>query len=403
MSDRISYNFIPDEEIDLLEEGQDLLGTLPYVEILSNVIKTIAGTIEIEDKDNKGDDNKNNTTISLLGGWGSGKSSILRTLEKKFEKDTKSKIKVFNYDAWKYSRDSFRRTFLIELSKKFELSDKTELEKFYCDRHEEVDNKVTPNTKILWFCIPVYILMVITIISFYIMFPDSAYNIKTILTLIGTIVLPLITFVLGNLYIVYKTSVTKTKVFAPEQFEKFFNDTINAIKNKYKTEKIVIIIDNIDRCHGDIVIELLLAVKTFLGRKGVIFILPIDEDGIKKYLTSRIKFEKQEADEFLRKMFNINVVIKKFSDGELFDFASGLNKKYNLNITSEILSIVAQGFSKSPRRIIQFLNNFQAERLLAHEKEKKELIPKGSVTKNEPMLSRLAIIREEWPDVFSKR
>ena len=57
----IRFFYIPDKEINL--ENKDLLGAKPYVETLSEIIR------------------KTNTpfTIGLFGGWGVGKSSIIKT------------------------------------------------------------------------------------------------------------------------------------------------------------------------------------------------------------------------------------------------------------------------------------------------------------------------------------
>jgi len=54
--------FIPDKEINLYED--DLLGTRTYVEALVDIVKMCDTPF----------------TIGLLGGWGSGKSSIVKTL-----------------------------------------------------------------------------------------------------------------------------------------------------------------------------------------------------------------------------------------------------------------------------------------------------------------------------------
>jgi len=82
----MNLNYIKDQEINLIEE--DLLGTRPYVGTLYKIVKDCTSPF----------------TIGLLGAWGTGKSSIIRTLQREFDKDTDSKVKVFIYDAWKFSR-----------------------------------------------------------------------------------------------------------------------------------------------------------------------------------------------------------------------------------------------------------------------------------------------------------
>ncbi len=336
----MKINYIPDKEINL--ENSDLLGAKPYVETLTEIIS------------------KSNTpfTIGLFGGWGVGKSSIIKTIKEKFNDDPKSGIEIFTYDAWKYLNDSFRRTFLLNFLEYFSLDTKEIKSRFYTNK---VKNVTWGISKILKY--------------------QKA------------------------------NSITYDKTIEPEIFEGIFKEAIEQISSnekytwKYfkeligfekKVEKIVIVIDNIDRCHKDLAFDLLLTIKNFLEQKGVIFIIPIDEVEIKKH----IKKQGNNPNEFLRKLFNTTISIKDISEGDLFDFAKKLNDDYKLNFSPEIISIISQQFSKNPRKIIQFLNVLQTEILLSKNQESKNLIPAGSLTDNLPFLTKLLIIREEWADLY---
>jgi dephospho-CoA kinase len=50
-------------------------------------------------------------TIGVFGGWGSGKSTIAKFLQKKLD------FPVVIFDVWKHEKDSLRRTFLKVLEK----------------------------------------------------------------------------------------------------------------------------------------------------------------------------------------------------------------------------------------------------------------------------------------------
>ncbi len=385
----MNINYIPDKEINLDEN--DLLGAKPYAETLSEIISN----------------SKTPFTVGLFGGWGVGKSSIIKTIEDKFNNDIKSDVAVFSYDAWKYSNDSFRRTFLFELKEFFKLGVSDSFNSFYEDRNEDIDHKLAINKYSLgwWISLSPLILFLVFL------FPAQT-DVKIITSIIGLIMTGLTTLFRAT-FVRYKVSVSKKKVFAPEQFEGIFDEILKRILNKEsknwewvtnilwkpkkKTRKLVIVIDNIDRCHKDLAFELLLTIKNFLEQKGVIFIIPIDEDEIKKH----IKKQGNNPNEFLRKLFNTTVTIKKISEGDLFDFAKNLNDNYKLNYQIEIISIVAQQFSKNPRKIIQFLNVLQTEILLSKKQEETELIPKGAITENLAFLSKKLIIREEWPELYN--
>lgn len=386
----MKINYIPDKEINLDEN--DLLGAKPYAETLSEIIS-----------------NSNTPfTIGLFGGWGVGKSSIIKTIEDKFNNDTKSDVAVFTYDAWKYSNDSFRRTFLFELKEFFKLDVSDSFNSFYEDRSEDIDHKLAINKYSLgwWISLSPLILFLVFL------FPAQT-DVKILTSIIGLIMTGLTTLFRAT-FVRYKVSVSKKKVFAPEQFENIFDEILKRILNKEsknwewvtnilwkpkkKTKKLVIVLDNIDRCHKDLAFELLLTIKNFLEQKGVVFIIPIDEDEIKKH----IRKQGNNPNEFLRKLFNTTVTIKKISEGDLFDFAKNLNDNYKLDFQIEIISIVAQQFSKNPRKIIQFLNVLQTEILLSEKQEETDLIPKDALTKNLAFISKMLIIREEWPELYNE-
>ena len=89
--------FIQDDE-RVLSSTTDLLKTSVYAE---NLVKVI----ENAPKDKV-------FTIGVFGGWGTGKSSIIRTAQNEIEKKQRD-VKFITYDAWKYANDSFRRMFLL--------------------------------------------------------------------------------------------------------------------------------------------------------------------------------------------------------------------------------------------------------------------------------------------------
>ena len=56
------------------------------------------------------------SVIGIEGGWGSGKSNVIKILERKLNKDFPQKYLFFTYDVWAHQIDDYRKTLLIELS-----------------------------------------------------------------------------------------------------------------------------------------------------------------------------------------------------------------------------------------------------------------------------------------------
>lgn len=386
MENERKLSYIKDCEIDLSEQNNDFLQTRFYADTILRMVESAFTPF----------------TIALFGGWGSGKSSIVKTIEKNLNNSSKGKVKIFIYDAWKYSEDSFKRTFILKLREKFKLKQSDEFENFYTDKHKEITKEIGIIGK--WWLLAGFSFLALISIAF-LHFRGESYVAPAIASFIA-----LIPILLGNMITRYKSSMTTPRIFAPEQFEKLFSKTVdqiigknqhvyNRIKNSlnphHQEDKLVIVMDNIDRCDGDLAVRLLLSIKNFLEKNGVIFLIPIGEEEIKEHLTDK----GYDANEFLRKFFNTTLNIKKFSATDLREYAKQLTKKHNIDLPDDAISLVEQKFSKTPRKIIQFLNILQAEILLLKEQEKCGNIPE-SVAANLPFLTKILLIREEWFDLY---
>ena len=62
-------------------------------------------------------DNDPPLSIGLFGAWGIGKSTVLNILRRQIQDEPGSKLRYIYFNAWKYSGDSFRRQFLIEIAR----------------------------------------------------------------------------------------------------------------------------------------------------------------------------------------------------------------------------------------------------------------------------------------------
>ncbi|MEJ2884644.1 P-loop NTPase fold protein [Pedobacter sp. GR22-6] len=402
-------SLIIDKEIDLSKE--DLLDTKVYAATLKKLILTSPKNEPL--------------TIGLFGPWGSGKSSIIRTLkneigvdlsnisEDKNPKKKNSQISIDNkvgfviYDAWKYANDSFRRTFLLTLMESLQLKETTEMNNFYASNSEEVDIKFKFNIPFIILVLAVFIAII------YNFFGQPSQTLEKWTWAAIASFLSYTTAVLSKTFIELKKSVQHPIISAPELFERCFNNLIkSALSSKIvksgcclttvnapKFDKIVIVLDNIDRCSKESAYELLTNTKNFIeSNYSVIFLLPVDDEALKRHLfKSEGEISGDQAEEFLRKYFNVVVRMKNFRNTEIFDFANQINEKYTLNLKKDTVNIIAREYAKNPRRIIQFFNNLSIELKMMNLKHGADFcIP------NEAAICKLLIIREQWPNEYRK-
>lgn len=392
--------FILDNE-RVLDSSNDLLKTRIYADNLVQIIENTP-------KDKV-------FTIGVFGGWGTGKSSIINTARSVIEgKNGKESVKFIVYDAWKYANDSFRRMFLLKLQEELRMEQTSEMKRFYQSETAEQEPKTVLSVKGV-----VIIVIVLALLGFFSWFTPLSTDLKAVVSSSLTVLSLIIALLNGSFYEL-KMTINKPALFAPEQFEDCFNQMMSKCLKHHSVvgkavnqaityletgmwsviglDKLVIVIDNIDRCPNDMAYQLLTDIKTFLSNaeSNLVFVVPVDDEALKKHLFRRWNrgseedFNK-EKEEFLRKFFNVTLRIKPHQEVELHHFAHEINKENHLGFSNDTLSIVAKEFADNPRRIIQLLNNLSGEVALYKD---------DFVKNNEPAICAALILREEYPTFY---
>ena len=390
-------SFIVDNERNLVESN-DLLGTMCYANQLADAIKNVPDELAY--------------TIGLYGKWGSGKSTIIRTAKDILEKETNKNIKVVVYDAWKYSGDSFRRMFLLHLQEELKINPSTDMKCFYTATTEEIEPKVELKTRGI--IVAVLILIIGIVITYWL---ASSGKLEATIPAMAVVTLCTLFFnMFGGFFYELKVTETKNKLFAPEQFEACFMQMMEIVLKKkgwfrqmaHVTEKffdgnwkspnldkLVIVIDNLDRCDTDVVYSMLTDIKTFLGTEkyDVAFVVPVDHDALKKHLFAKREYNPIDAEEFLRKFFNVVIRMKEHRHDDLLHYIHELNRDQELGFNPDTLSMVAKEYAENPRRIVQMLNNLTVEQSQYDEE---------FARKHETLIAICMILKEHYPYAVTK-
>jgi len=361
-------------------------------------------------------------TIGLFGKWGSGKTTILNVLRKKL-KDNEDYIAVVNFDVWKYSDDSLRRTFLKELikqlresshlAKKFELNERVEV-----SIQKTIEGKSICNWEEVKKWLRILILPIIGIgVLVYFAYPQN-FGIFLSVLLSGSFVSSFF------VYILKQAIKSETKVFSSERLQDpyEFEEEFGRITERISPKNLLVIIDNLDRCIHGKAVELLSTIKTFLAKdidvdenNKCIFLIACDDEAIKTHLKNVYSINQNNtinntsfsADEFLRKFFNISLRIPDFIDTELQTYTDDLLKKIDIPQFSspDVSYVITNAFRENPRQIKQFINILLASFYLAQEREESPeplIIPKGTITKHVAFLAKFLIIYQKYPLEYKK-
>lgn len=315
---------------------KDLLGFDKYIDTLSKMIT-----------------HKNFRTpfcIGVFGKWGSGKTSFMHLLEKKLSEDTTKTNTIaiipIWFNPWRYEKEEH---LIIPFLKSIEHG----IER-YMRIHEGIGKTLLKKLKEsclkLWDASRAF-----------------AFGITAEAKLCGIgIELDTSKMVEREEEFVKKRIEDAKKV--SEKYASLYYEIVDELKKTVDEEifRIVVFIDDLDRCLPDKAIELLEAIKLFLDIEGYLFILGVDKEVVKKGISYRYRFfehreEKEKEglvispEDYLDKMIQLPI--------ELPVIEHGRKRKYIENLLGESEGfkqyadvIIAAGIGENPRTVKRFIN-----------------------------------------------
>jgi len=351
--------------------------------------------------------------IALYGGWGVGKSTIINFLKNRIN----SKKELENYqliiiDAWKLSPEILRQELLEEMAKALGIKE-SKIQKYRDDLYhikeviEDSPSSSGDKIKNIFFnrLVPVYAFIAIFIgLNEWGKYVKEDYLASS---LIGSIIVPLVIFGMQYYSEARKTIEKATRRIIPkaessQQFEKIFKDIID----KKQKSKLIIAVDNLDRCDEKSAVKILGSIKTFMGDKNCIYIIPCDETALVNHLKKEFGYGYEKlAKEFLRKFFQIVVNVPPQIKGDLDTYVTKQIEKFSeFPFEEDVKEVLITGTGRNPRKLRQYLYNLTILFKLAEirEGDKVRTLTPGIITDHSGYLAKIIVIQEEWPQIFDQ-
>lgn len=365
-------NFLSDKP-----EGIDSFQSQAHTKIVNVIAETI-----------KKDEIK---LIGLEGEWGSGKSNIVKLLEKTLNEE---EYIFYTYDAWGHQEDLQRRSFLENLTEimKNEFSEEEWENKLknLLSKKTEVEEKEVPrlNKELIIAIFILYFNNKITNQDFFELgnlIPIQYTNLKKIVELI----LSNSIFILGFLFLflflkvikkekntlssilyLYKgktlnkklETIVSTKEPSVREFKNWMKEVSKTLKNKNK--RLIVIYDNIDRLQENKVKEVWSSIHTFFSEddyNNIFVIIPFS----KKHILTAFKGNNNEVNEgIIEKTFP---VVYNVTPPVLVDWKNYFNENLEIifpSINEEEKNIIRTLYNKNiekitPRGIKNFINELK--------------------------------------------
>ena len=241
--------FARDEPVALSE---DAFGHRDYTEALLSIIT----------------DDSPPPTVGVFGPWGVGKSTIIGGIQDRLSGGDTAFI---YFDAWRYEGDSLRRQFLIDAAN--QLKNDNRLSFSYCPREElrelhfdtqEIDESLGFSKARLRRAALIgvgFAVIAALLVIFGVFDSVLAGNFgQTVLASIAAFTVGTFATLLSQAVVVNANTATIRALRDPDRFAAKFTDLLKALR----PQRVVIAIDNLDRCSPESAIEMLSTIKTYL-------------------------------------------------------------------------------------------------------------------------------------------
>ena len=178
---------------------------------------------------------------------------------------------------------------------------------------------------------------------------------------------------------------------------------LNEATKEGKGSRIVVFIDDLDRCLLDKALFVLEYMKLVLAQPGFIFFLGLDDRIIEGYLDKRFREDYKVTNfsgrEYLRKLVQLSFRIPPHH-GRIHDFATTCVSRIAASLSDaekkeleDITPIFGAACKANPRAVIRYLNNLLVDCAIARTNKELAKIPIG-------MFAVTRALQENWLEVF---
>jgi hypothetical protein len=354
------------------------------------------------------------SNIALYGPWGSGKSGIGNLLRQYVEAD--KKLGFARFDAFKYAENPLRRDFIRAVATDLKQDDP----KFHADLYTgkttttfDVPGPALRRLMLIYlgllFGIFSALLLAAAVAAAFQQGPwwqDFRPLVKQVVVASFTpaaLLSALVVLAGKALGVERKTD----KAESSEQFEDLFKELVQAAGK----ERVVVFVDELDRCAPSDVVGTLDAVRTFLGADRCVFVVAADRQAVEEALNKELQ-QATPADPvnphyssgsaYLDKVFQYQMLVPPLLQASITRYAVELVRD-RPGVWQELgdrrdltVSILVPSHVRSPRRVKSLLNAFVLTYRLIEARQKNGRLH-GDMALRSDEIARMVCLRVEFP------
>jgi predicted KAP-like P-loop ATPase len=277
-------------------------------------------------------------TIGIFGDWETGKTTLMDSIDRALQ-DDKNIIRV-QFEAWRYEReDQFALVPLLKTIA-FALPEEKKFENLKQKLKRGTVNflKRTPD-------------ILSSLLSKYL--GDSAGKITK------------------EMFDSFKEDFnSKVELLAEVDRDTLYFDGFEDIRNEINkirldnpSFRIVVFVDDLDRCSPKKTLEVLESIKVFLGMEGFIYIIGISHDVVSKLIDIEHEKSGVKGEQYIKKMIQIPITLPQWDNRDISKLVAYflqkgvIHGKYKETIEKNI-DLISAAIENNPREIKRFINHY---------------------------------------------
>jgi hypothetical protein len=352
------------------------------------------------------------TNIAVWGPWGSGKSGVANLLAGSL--GDRPSVGFVRFDAFKYAENPLRRNFIAVVASQLGIAD----QKFHDDLYSgKVTSQFTFTFKDTLQVLHRYLEMFAVVCSVslsvvvLLAWGKKGPFVPAFVSMAGDVLRAGLApaALLTSLAVLVSRTLTKEHRVDPASSDEQFEDLLDDLVRRSKLERLVVFVDELDRCAPRDVVATLDALRTFLGVPRCVFVVAADQQVLEEALTQALE-QATPADPanpyyssgsgYLDKVFPYQISLPPLLVPQVSRFAADLVRGHgglwdHLDVDL-VVSILIPSHVRSPRRVKVLLNRFALTYRLAEQRFADGLLD-ADVAARADEIARLVCLRVEFP------
>ena len=370
--------------------SEDRLAFTPYRDTLVSIIRKAETPL----------------TVGVFGGWGTGKTSLLMMLQDTLRKSkAKPRARLVWFNAWQYGQEAaLWRALLSRVLEALRLEEAvkpdSDLDDIQASLYRDVDREVAGRFEVDWDKLAEGTLK--GAVKFGLSYVPGARLLEDL----GTAAKKKTEEWSDDVLEAFRREKTRIHLDHVRFLEQFRDKFEKLVQKRIieKGERLVVFVDDLDRCLPEKAIEVLEAIKLFLDVPGCVFVIAVDQKVIEKGIQVRYRdfaLHDQGADlpidgaDYLKKIVQVPFYLPPVRKEDMREFI----KKVASQLPSGCDEVFAVGMETNARKIKRTLNVFWMHDQMAHHHEKlREVIKPVRLAKVVVVQSRYPELYRDWAD-----